>query len=490
MAPDRWKARRRLFVFATLTLWTGVFGVLHALQVAAPERPGHVPWDVRLQARWVEGLLERVDTRDSAWLPQGELFVLTLAGASLQNIAETTRDPEDIARAQRVVRALLPRLEPLLKRGPYKHVAMPRGGVCWFGGQNLLRGRYLALAGPDAPPEEVRRFHADSATLHRLFLASPNALLPTHPGQTWAVDNLFGYESLVLHDRLYGTRYGDALAPLLRLLERTRHRPTGLMASFHHLDGRPRDVPRGCAMGMSLAVLPQLAGDFSASQWRAWRRTFFGCAGGLCLVREYPPGHTRRADLDSGPILGGYGMSATAFGLAAARASGDAETAAALRRVGTLLGLPAVTPWGLRYWGGAVDLFQVLALWTRTVPLRGAAPSSTAWGLGALVLLAWALPTVLLARATRRALEALRTSGPSGSRWQAVLCALAVLAVPVHLLVPSVPFIAVGMGWALLGALGRRGPGSGTSVEKAALPPSGLEEGSQRRPSRSIGGNP
>jgi hypothetical protein len=228
------------------------------------------------------------------------------------------------------------------------------------------------------------------------------------------------------------------------------------MASFHHLDGRPRDVPRGCAMGMSLAVLPRMEGAFSAAQWRAWRRTFFGCAGGLCLVREYPPGHdTRRADLDSGPILGGYGMSATAFGLAAARASGDAETAAALRRVGTLLGLPAVTPWGLRYWGGAVDLFQVLALWTRSVPLQSAGPSSTAWGLGLGVLLAWAAPAVLLARATRRAWDALRASGPGGSRWQAGLCGLAVLAVPVHLALPSVPFVAVVVGWGLLGALGR-----------------------------------
>ncbi len=476
---DLWKARRRLFVLATLTLWTGVFGLLHALQIAAPERPGEVPWDVRLQARWVEGLVERVDTADSAWLPEGELFVLTFSGYALQNIAETTGDAQDIARANRVVRTLLPRIDTLLSRKPYSRMAhrQPRGGVCWFAGQNLLRGRLIALSGKDATAEEVRRFHADSATLHRLFLASPNTLLETHPNQTWPVDNLFGHASLALHDRLYGTRYDEAFARFRGLMQRTAHQPSGgLMPSFLHLDGRARDVPRGCAMSWSLAVLPELDARFSDAQWRTYRRTFFGCAGGLCLVREYPVGHARGADNDSGPIVGGYGMSATAFALAAARANGDAETAASLRRVGTLLGLPAVTPHGTRYWGGAVDLFQVLALWTRTVPLASAQPSAPAYGLGALVALAWAVPTVLLARASRRAYRALREAGPQGSRWQAVFCVLAVLAVPVHLLLPTVPFIAVVLGWMALDGLGWRWRArpSPLSVQKAALPPTGL----------------
>ena len=455
---DRWKARRRVFMGATLTLWAAVSGVLHALMVAAPERPGHVPWDVRLAARNVEHVVLHADPSRSAWHPEGELFLHTFAGLALQNIAETTGDPDDLARAHRVARAVLPRIDALLTHRPYRRMAhwKLRGGICWFAGQNLLRARLVALAGDGATPEEVRRFHADSAILHRAFLDSATGVLAASPGMTWPVDSLFGYASLALHDRLYGTRYGASFARYRRAMERARHRPTGLMPSFVHLDGRSRDVPRGVALSWSTAVLPSLDADFAAAQWRAFRGAFFGCAGGLCLVREYPPGMRRTGDVDTGPIVGGWGMSATAFALAGARANGDGETAAALRRLGTLAGLPTLTPRGLHYWGGTVDLFQVLALWTRTVPMPDHPPGGAAPGWGAAVAAAWALPTLWLARATRRALRTLREASPSGSRWQAALCGLAVLALAAHLGVPGWPLPVLLLAWGGLELLGGR----------------------------------
>ena len=456
---DRWKARRRALMLVTLTLWAGVSGLLHTVMVAAPERPGEVPWDVRLAARNVEHLVLTRAPAHATWHPEGELFVFTFAGLALHDLAETTGDADDVARALRVARAVLPRIDALLMHRPFSRMAKwkLRGGICWFAGQNLLRARLIALAGAGATPEEVRRFHADSALLHRAFLDSATGVLEAHPGATWPVDSLFGHASLTLHDRLYGTRYSASFARFRQSMERARHAPTGLMPSFLHLDGRARDLPRGVALSWSAAVLPALDADFARAQWRAYRESFFGCAVGLCLVREYPRGVGRHPKdvFNTGPIIRGWGMSATAFALAGARASGDVETAAALRRLGTLVGLPTVTPYGLRYWGGAVDLFQVLALWTRTVPLAGTRSSGVAWGLGALVAAGWGLFTWPLARAMRRALLALREAPPGGSRWQALLCGLAGAALAAHLAVPALPLPVLLLMWAGLELLGR-----------------------------------
>ncbi len=145
------------------------------------------------------------------------------------------------------MRALLPRIDAVLAHAPFAAMAHrePRGGVCWFGGQNLVRGRLVALAA-DATPAEIARFHADSATLARAFERSATGVLEAHPGMTWPVDSLFGHRSLQIHDRLYGTRYAATFARWEGTVRAGADRSTGLMPSFVHLDGRPRDVPRGC----------------------------------------------------------------------------------------------------------------------------------------------------------------------------------------------------------------------------------------------------
>ena len=74
---------------------------------------------------------------------------------------------------------------------------------------------------------------------------------------SWPADSLFGYRSLQIHDSLYGTKYFETFARFKQTMLRIQDRATGLMPAFVHLDGSPRDVPRGCALSWSLAVLPQ-----------------------------------------------------------------------------------------------------------------------------------------------------------------------------------------------------------------------------------------
>lgn len=330
-----------------------------------------VPEPVRAQVKWLEATLtDEVAEKNAAAFPEGELFTWEFWGLSLLNIAETTREPGDVERARREVRKLLPKLEPMLGHAPLKSMASwpVRGGVVWFGGQNLLRARLIALLGSDATTAERDRFHQDSATLAAAFTASKTGALEAHPGMTWPVDSLFALESLQLHDRLFGTRYfAPAWAKHARTLDATTGK-SGLPASFVHLDGRVRDVPRGCALSWTLAVLPRLDPARAAKLWPAYQAGFFSCTLVPCLVREYPRGTERKADIDSGPIIGGYGLAATGFALAAARANGDTVTALKLETTGEMFGAATLDSKGKRYMGGAAPFFDVLSLFVRTVP--------------------------------------------------------------------------------------------------------------------------
>lgn len=332
--------------------------------------PGGFPEGVAQQVKWLEATLDDADAAANQQVfPEGELFTWEFYALALFNIAEQTKDPADVARAVRVARAVLPKMDAMLTHFPFSRMKdrALRGGVCWFAGQNLVRARLVALEGT---PKEVARFHADSALLFAEFTKSRTAVLEAHPGQSWPVDSLFGFESLRLHDQLYGTSYFPApFAKWVAAVEATKDPATGLHVSFLHLDGRARDVPRGCALSWSLAVLPRLAPELAAQQWARYKKSFFSCSAGVCLVREFPPGIDRKGDVDSGPVVNGYGMSATAFALAAARANQDLDTAAALERLGESFGSPVVTPAGKRYLDGAVPMFDVLSLWVRTVSM-------------------------------------------------------------------------------------------------------------------------
>ena len=328
-----------------------------------------VPDPVRQQVNWLEATLtDEAAARNGHSFPEGELFTWELWGLALLNIAEATREQTDVERAAREVRLLLPRLEPMLKHPPFASMAKwpVRGGVIWFGGQNLLRGRLAALT--PATEDEAQRFHRDSATLAAAFEASKSGVLEAHPGLTWPVDSLFALESLKLHDDLYGTSYFPrAWAKHARTLDATASKG-GLPASFVHLDGRARDVPRGCALSWTLFVLPRLDPARAKKLWAAYRATYFSCGAVPCLVREFPPGVERKGDIDSGPIIGGYGMAATGFALGAARANGDTATALKLELTGEMFGAPLLDGRGKRYLGGSEPFFDVLSLFVRTVP--------------------------------------------------------------------------------------------------------------------------
>lgn len=444
---DLWRARRRAFLSVALALFAAAAGVGHVGAVALDdpaEGPGR---GVRAQLAWLERSLDpEAAAISGASFPEGELFYWEFMGLAWLDAAEA--DPALRGEADRVARRALLEIDRVLENPPFRRMrSWPlRGGVCWFAGQNLLRARLIEVIGAD---DERARLHADSALLAHAFATSRTGVLEAHPGMSWPVDSLFGYRSLLIHDRLFGTRYFRTYDKWKASMLATLDRQTGLMPSFLHLDGRPRDVPRGCALSWSLAVLPHLDPSFARSQWAAYKKHFFRCQGGLCLVREYPVGVDRAADVDSGPVVAGFGMSATAFALAAARAQGDLEVAESLRRVGELVGVPMTSWWGKRYLGGLIPMFDIFSAWTRAIPIpAGASPARAApsLGLGAVLTGLWGALVFALARRARRCVRALRdpptapassAPAPRGS-WLSATSALAAAAlVGAHLVWPA-----------------------------------------------------
>lgn len=207
---------------------------------------------------------------------------------------------------------------------PLAAIGGPNAHVAYLGYLNLLLGMHRQVSGATNYAALNDRI---SMSLARQLADSPWSMLETYPGEAYPVDNCFVIGSLGLHQTVSGT---DHSAVIRRWVDTVRARyvdeKSGLLIqAVDPLSGQPIDAPRGSGTTLGLfalhyadaALAEALYGGVKKSLARRWL--------GFGAVREYPEGVAGSGDIDSGPIIFGYGFSATGFTIAGARRYGDED---------------------------------------------------------------------------------------------------------------------------------------------------------------------
>lgn len=207
--------------------------------------------------------------------------------------------------------------------------------AAYLGYFNLLLGlqRRLDPASPYAPLHD-----RITAALARRLEKRPWLLLHSYPDEMYPVDNGAVIGSIGLH--------GQYPAVVRRWVDNCRQRyidpQTGLL--YQCIDPRSGvavDAPRGSGTALGLYFLSFADRALARDLYAAARRELAGTLLGFGVVREYPRGHgDGTGDIDSGPIVLGYGVSATGFSLAGSRMNGDAATFRRLFGTAYLFGAP------------------------------------------------------------------------------------------------------------------------------------------------------
>ena len=375
-----------------------LIALVAAVRLVAPQDHG-----VRRQLAFLRSALDDGAAEDAQKLfPEGYFFLYALYG--LAQVDEG--DAEE-------ARWALARLEAPAAQAPFSAGLTPAYGVFYRRWLNWLRGGILSL-GPDAGLRE--RFEASSAALAKAFDAAPTPYLTAYPGQSWPVDSTVAIASLRLHDRLLTPRYGTTVTRWLDGVRARLDPVTGLMP--HTVDpttGAPTSTARGTSQSIIQRFLVDIDPAFARSQYLRFRSLFVVRPLRLGpAVLEYPPGVPGQADVDSGPLVLGVSLSATAVTLGAARVQGDGRLAASLANYGELAGVPVSTPWSKRYAGGLLPIGDAFLAWSKTArpwvspPPTAVPPALERWWrvpiLAALllaVLLAWLPAARSAARGTR-----------------------------------------------------------------------------------------
>jgi hypothetical protein len=212
--------------------------------------------------------------------------------------------------------------------------------------------------------------------LARRMARAPRGLIETYPGEAYPADVASVIGSIGLHDRAAGSDHRALLAAWEATFRARWIDPRSGMI-FQSGDAQT-GLPRGPARASHTALavyalsfaLPDLSRDLFAAIQRSQRASLLGFGA----IREDAKGLGGSADIDSGPVVLGVGVSATGFTLAGARLHGDRALYTELYRTADLFGAPHKSGDGRRFVsGGPLGDAILLAMLTAS-PLPSSAP--------------------------------------------------------------------------------------------------------------------
>ncbi len=232
--------------------------------------------------------------------------------------------------------------------------------------------------------DEVDRLAAD-------LDCSPAGLLEDYPEECYPADVLAAWMCIKRADAALGMDHGAALARGRRAFEGTTLDAHGLPPYLADaVRGWPVGPARGCSNSYICSVAPDLWPDAAAVWYAAYEAHFWQERWGAAGFREFARDAGESdwyVDVDSGPSVAGHGVSASAFGVSAARLNGRFDHAYPL--AAEMLAVSWMLPNGrllmprilsnavhAPYLGETAILWQLTRTTPRDIPIRdgGALP--------------------------------------------------------------------------------------------------------------------
>ncbi|WP_214405353.1 hypothetical protein [Pseudonocardia lacus] len=361
------------------------------------------------QVRFLESALAGGAGEDmQALFPEGYFFTHVLTGLAAARPAA----PGD-ADALRVARTALDALGSPAGTAPFPATAQPANGVFWAGWSLALAVEVARLSERAEDRTDVAR---RAGELRDALTADADGFLEAYPGQVWPCDTVVAVAALARSRAVAAVPGVDEAVEWWTARTRAVRDPaTGLLPHRLAADGTVLEGPRASSQALMLAFLPDIDPGAAATDYRRFVEAFVVRELGLVGVREYPVGTEGEGDVDSGPLIAGVSLSASAVALAAADRQGDTGLAATLDAEAELFALPV--PWfdGRRYAFGLLPVADAFLAWARAEPAAagGTGPTDAPGWLWPVWLLVALLPgaALVLVPRTRRLLVPAHSTG-------------------------------------------------------------------------------
>lgn len=238
-------------------------------------------------------------------------------------------------------------LMPYAKASPY--VMQPPHSLFLDGEIALmLASRQVVQEKPEYKPLLTERVDAIVARLQK----SPHMMLESYPDQCWTFDHCVALDAIKMADYLNGTDHSALIRNWIAMAKRRLVDPkSGLLISSFTTDGTPENGPEGSSIWMVAHSLQLLDPDFARDQYRRARKELGAITLGFGYAHEWPKSWPGTPDIDSGPIIPFFDISAGSSGMAFIGASAFHDDTFLKRLAATLnfAGFPSRSHGRLKY---------------------------------------------------------------------------------------------------------------------------------------------
>ncbi len=234
--------------------------------------------------------------------------------------------------------------------------------------------------------------------------ASPHGMLADYPGETYPGDVMAAVMCIRRADAVLGTDHAAFAARAERAFTGHTLTELGLPPFRANQDtGEPLQPARGSGNSYVTLLAPELWPGTARAWFDTYDAHFFQARWLAVGFREYAAtvgAPEWFVEVDAGPVLAGHGISASAFGVGAARRNGRFDRAfpLAAEMIATSWELPSGTLFGPAFLSNAIDapmLGEAAVLWLLTVPSAPGFPVQQGGALPPFVLVVLLGPALL-----------------------------------------------------------------------------------------------
>jgi hypothetical protein len=184
------------------------------------------------------------------------------------------------------------------------------------------------------------------------FQKSRKMLLESYPDECWTFDHCVALDAIKMADHLDGTDHSALIRDWIAMAKTKLVDPkSGLLISAFQTGGTPIYGPEGSSIWMVAHSLQLLDEDFARDQYQRARKELGAVTLGFGYAHEWPKSWKGDPDIDSGPIIPWFEISAGSSGMAFIGASsfGDEKFLAPLAATLDFAGFPSRDGGRLKY---------------------------------------------------------------------------------------------------------------------------------------------
>ena len=241
-------------------------------------------------------------------------------------------------------------------------------GAFYFSWTNYLRAKILLLSDNFSTRDKlISDFNFNCDTLSKVILDSDSPFFESYPNQFWPADILPGIASLSIHDILFNTIYDTVITHWFNKVE-SKQEPGEIIFPHSVNDkGITRQSARGSSLGLILILLKEISEINSGGIYILYNRTYRNSFFDLPMLQEYSGNNSGEEDVDSGPVICGYGSVATIIGAGVFKRYGELDLAERLNQTIECVGYPYENSDTKKYLLGKVPMADFFIAWVKSL---------------------------------------------------------------------------------------------------------------------------